>query len=93
MNVPTDWTSALAILAAGLILGLLVFFIARRRKASATNKRLELEAKRDALVEQLRTLGDDVAGDERAWLERETAEVLRALDRVPAAPPSDAPPT
>ncbi|HEX7831389.1 MAG TPA: hypothetical protein VF787_17160 [Thermoanaerobaculia bacterium] len=92
MNVPTDWTSALAILAAGLILGLLVFFIARRRKASATNKRLELEAKRDALVEQLRILGDDVAGDERAWLERETAEVLRALDRTPAAPSSDAPP-
>ena len=85
MNVPTDWGSALAILAAGLILGTMVFFALRRRKASAANKRNELEARRDALVQQLRDLGDDVAGDERAWLERETAEVLRALDRLPAA--------
>lgn len=85
MNVPTDWESALAILAAGLILGSLAFFGARRRKASATSKRPELEARRDALVQQLRDLGDDVAGDERAWLERETAEVLRALDRLPSA--------
>lgn len=85
MNASTDWGSALAILAAGLILGSIVFFVARRRKASATNRRAELEARRDALVQQLRDLGDDVAGDERAWLERETAEVLRTLDRLPAA--------
>lgn len=94
MNASTDWGSALAILAAGLILGSLVFFVARRRKASATTKRAELEARRDALVQQLRDLGDDVAGEERACLERETAEVLRALDRLPAAatPEPDAPP-
>lgn len=85
MNASTDWASALAILAAGLILGSIVFIVARRRKASATSKRAALEARRDALVQQLRDLGDDVAGEERAWLERETAEVLRALDRLPAA--------
>jgi tetratricopeptide (TPR) repeat protein len=94
MNASTDWGSALAILAAGLILGSLVFFVARRRKASAPTKRAALEARRDALVQQLRDLGDDVAGDERAWLERETAEVLRDLDRLPAAAKTepDAPP-
>jgi tetratricopeptide (TPR) repeat protein len=89
MNASTDWGSALAILAAGLTLGLIVFFAARRRKASATGKRTTLEARRDALVQQLRDLGDDVAGDERAWLERETAEVLRALDRLPAPAKSE----
>jgi tetratricopeptide (TPR) repeat protein len=83
MNASTDWTSALAILAAGLILGLLVFFVSRRRKTSAAAKRSELEARRDALVQQLRDLGD--SGDEdRAWIESETAEVLRALDQLPA---------
>ncbi len=91
MNAPTDWTSALAILAAGLILGLMVFFASRRRKASTENKRQQLEARRDSLVQQLRDLGDDVADDERAWLETETAEVLRSLDKIPAA--ATAPPT
>jgi len=91
MNAPTDWTSALAILAAGLILGTLVVFAARRRKASAAAKRANLEKRRDALVEQLRRLEDDAADEDRAWLEKETAEILRALDRLPAAtkqPPS-----
>lgn len=88
MNASTDWGSALAILAAGLILGLIVFVAARRRKSSAALKRRELEARRDALVQQLRDLGDDVADDERTWLETETAEVLRALDTLPAGPPA-----
>ncbi|MEA2488391.1 MAG: cytochrome c-type biosis protein CcmH [Acidobacteriota bacterium] len=91
MNAPTDWMSALAIVAAGLVLGFVVFFVSRRRKASAANKRFELEARRDSLVQQLRDLGDDVADDERVWLERETAEVLRALDRVPVTVPAIAP--
>jgi cytochrome c-type biogenesis protein CcmH/NrfG len=83
MNAPTDWVSALAILAAGLVLGLIVFVASRKRKVSAVNKRAELEARRDALVEQLRDLGDDVADGEKEWIERETADVLRALDRMP----------
>lgn len=85
MNASTDWGSALAILAAGLILGTLVYFIARRRKASATTKRRELETRRDSLVQQLRDLTDDTADEDRVWLENETAEVLRELDRLPAA--------
>jgi tetratricopeptide (TPR) repeat protein len=91
MNPSTDWTSALAILAAGLILGLLVFFASRRRKASSNGKRRDLEARRDALVQQLRDLGDDVTDDERASLESETAEVLRALDHLPAATSNESP--
>ncbi|MDP9191499.1 MAG: tetratricopeptide repeat protein [Acidobacteriota bacterium] len=92
MNPPTDWVSALAILAAGLILGLIVFLASKRLKSSAVNKRRELEARRDALVQQLREIDDDVADDERAWLETETAEVLRALDELPAGPAiADAP--
>lgn len=88
MNASTDWGSALAILAAGLILGLIVFLAVKRRKSTATNKRRELESRRDALVQQLRDLGDDVADDERTWLETETAEVLRVLDTLPAVAPS-----
>jgi tetratricopeptide (TPR) repeat protein len=89
MNAPTDWTSALAILAAGLILGLLVFFVSRRRKASVATKRRELESRRDSLVQQLRDLADDTADDDRAWLEKETAEVLHQLDRLPATPAAE----
>src|ERR1043165_1189587 len=53
MNPSTDWTSALAILAAGLILGALGWLIARRRKASVATTRYELEARRDGLLQQL----------------------------------------
>ena len=89
MNLPTDWTSAIAILAGGLILGALIMFFARNRRSAAPVagdlERKDLEAKRDALVAQLRTLDDDNV-DERARLEAETAEVLRKLDRhTPAA--------
>lgn len=87
MDAPTDWISALAIVAAGLICGLIVVFAARRRKASAASKRQELERRRNALVQQLRDLDADVVDEDRAWLEKETAEVLRALDRLPAAKP------
>lgn len=85
MNASTDWMSALAILAAGLILGALVYVVARRRKASAATKRQALETRRDALLQQLRGLAGDNADEDRVWLEKETAEVLRAIDRLPAA--------
>ena len=39
MNASTDWTSAIAVLAAGLILGLLLMFVLRRRKASEAKPR------------------------------------------------------
>ena len=84
MNPPTDWTSAIAIGVAGLILGaLLIFFFTRRRTGPAIETDLDLkdlEAKRDALVAQLRALPDD-AVDERTRLESETAAVLRELDK------------
>jgi tetratricopeptide (TPR) repeat protein len=81
----TDWVSASAILAAGIILGtMFVFFVKRRPASSMSVGRVDvelrdLEAKRDALVEQLRSL-DPMNADERTRLEIETAQVLRRID-------------
>lgn len=81
----TDWVSASAILAAGMILGLMFVFFVKRRPAAPAEaappdlELRDLEAKRDALVEQLRGL-DPMNADERARLERETAQVLRQID-------------
>lgn len=89
MNTPTDWVSATAILAAGLILGLLFVFYAARRKAGRTLGTepdlvlKDLRAKRDALIAQLRDPAIDA--DERTRLELETASVLRQLDGYEAA--------
>lgn len=93
MNEPTDWTSAIAILAGGLVLGMLVVFYFSRRKSSPVVipdlERKDLEAKRDALVAQLRAL-DGENTDERARLEAETANVLRKLDnQASVAPPRE----
>jgi len=88
MNAPTDWLSAIAILASGLILGTLLIYALRRRKGASTRdagKRADLEAKRDVLVDQLREIGESDPG-ERLRLERETADVLRELDRCNEAP-------
>lgn len=85
MNAPTDWVSAIAILAAGLILGLLFVVFFNRRKAAKTLggepdlALKDLHAKRDSLIQQLRDPG--LSPDERKRLELETAEVLRALDK------------
>lgn len=91
MNPPTtDWTSAIVIGVAGIILGALFIYLFNRKKAAPTIEvdleRKDLEAKRDALIAQLRALPDD-AVDERARLESETAAVLRQLDQrhAPAA--------
>ncbi|MBV8516928.1 MAG: tetratricopeptide repeat protein [Acidobacteria bacterium] len=94
MNPPTDWASAIAILAAGLLLGaLFVYFYKRRTPAAPLAAepdlaRRDLEAKRDALVAELRA--PDVDAAERARLERETADVLRQLDAMPARATSSA---
>lgn len=86
MNPPTDWTSALAILIAGLALGALFIFFFNKRKTARTLGddsalvRKDLEAKRDALILQLRDLDENASPDERARLEKETADVLRKLD-------------
>ncbi|HYO74853.1 MAG TPA: tetratricopeptide repeat protein, partial [Thermoanaerobaculia bacterium] len=86
MNAPTDWTSPIAILAAGLVLGALVmmFFGRRRKQPIADDVALtDLHAKRDVLLEQLRDPA--TTADERTRLELETAEVLRQLDARGAA--------
>lgn len=90
MNAPTDWISAIAILASGLILGLLFVIFFNKRKGSATLggepdlELKDLQAKRDALIQQLRDPG--LEPDERKRLETETADVLRQLDGyAPAA--------
>jgi len=84
MTGQTDWLSAIGILLAGLVLGFMFIyaFVMRRREAPAGAEDLELrdlEAKRDALLQQLRELeaGD---ADERARLEVEAAQVLRKID-------------
>lgn len=75
MTPQTDWQSAIAILAAGLIVGgMIIYFFGRKRPG-----RRDLAAKRDALVKQLRALSDDQV-EERTRLELETAEVLREID-------------
>ncbi|HWO47870.1 MAG TPA: hypothetical protein VNM41_07390, partial [Solirubrobacterales bacterium] len=82
----------MAILAAGIVVGLLFMFtFNKRRKTFGDDVALkDLNAKRDALVQQLRDPG--LSADERTRLELETAEVLRRLDThkpsaaAPAAP-------
>ncbi len=96
MNGPTDWVSAAAIVSAGIIVGLLViYFVRRKRGTLRTDTALrDLEARRDALVEELRE--GDLATEARTRLEIETANVLRQIDEraktsEPAQPAAPAP--
>jgi tetratricopeptide (TPR) repeat protein len=82
----TDWVTATGVLLSGAIIGFMFLYVATRSAAAAptAGRSLEvrdLEAKRDALIAQLREL-DDTGGtaEERAKLEREAADVLRRLD-------------
>jgi tetratricopeptide (TPR) repeat protein len=70
------------VLVAGLILGAIVILVVRSRRAAATLPAddlalRDLEARRDALLQQLRGEVDDA---ERVRLERDAADVLRAID-------------
>jgi Flp pilus assembly protein TadD len=97
MNI--DWLSAVGMLLAGLIVGFMFVYSMRRRDEKSDLEVRDLEAKRDALLAALRE-GVETP-EERAKLERETAEVLRALDArsakrprgaaAPAAQPAPAP--
>ncbi|MDP9193661.1 MAG: tetratricopeptide repeat protein [Acidobacteriota bacterium] len=83
MNAPPiDWISAIAVLVAGLVLGVLFFYFNKRKAqtlgSEADLEQKDLEAKRDALVQQLRD--PSLGADERSRLETETAEALRKLD-------------
>jgi len=88
MNAQTDWLTASIILAAGLIVGLLVLYYNRRgnvltREAAASLLRMDLESRRDELVEQLRDPALDPV--ERLRIEGEAVVILRKLDE--GAPP------
>jgi Tfp pilus assembly protein PilF len=88
MTGSTDWLSATAMLLSGLIVGFMFIYSSMRRKqqtaAASGSEDLELrdlQARRDALIQQLRDLEDVPANAaERTRLEREAAKVLRALD-------------
>lgn len=83
MNGSTDWLSAIGILLSGLVLGFMFIYSFRRKVGVAVDqRRLDLEAKRDALLDQLRD--PDITAEERGRLELETANVLRELDAKPA---------
>ena len=93
MPAETDWLSAVAFLASGLILGLmLIFYLSRRKSVAAPAADVpdlelqDLEARRDLLITQLREI--DAAGPsataeqqaERSRLELAAADVLREID-------------
>lgn len=90
MNGSTDWLSAIGILLSGVILGFMFIYAQLRKRGAAAAaaapaddvELLDLQARRDALIQQLRDLEDEgvTNGQERARLEKETAEVLRAID-------------
>jgi len=91
----TDWVTATGVLLSGAIIGFMFLYVATTRAKSAAaltpERSLEvrdLEAKRDALIAQLREL-DDTGGtpEERAKLETEAANVLRRLDGLAPAGP------
>ncbi len=87
MTGSTDWLSAIGILLSGLVLGFLFIYTFRKNRTAAATAdldRRDLEAKRDALIRQLRELTDDEV-EERNRLEFEAAKVLRALEGAPAA--------
>jgi cytochrome c-type biogenesis protein CcmH len=91
MSGSTDWLSAIGILLSGLILGFLFIYTFRKNRtavATADLDRRDLEAKRDALIRQLRELTDDEA-EERKRLELEAANVLRALESQSPLPPGE----
>ena len=77
----TDWYGAGAMLLAGIIIGVLVLYRMKQRADVPDAETLDLEARRDGLVKRLRQLHDAGGSDEeRRQLERETADVLRAID-------------
>jgi len=78
----TDWLSATAMILSGGIVGFMFWYGMKGRAAKPDMERLDLEAKRDVLLQQLRELKETGGSvDEQRRLERETADVLRKLDK------------
>jgi len=80
----TDWVSAGGMILSGLIVGFMFWYGMKGRATKPDLERRDLEAKRDALLQQLREL-KEMGGseEEKRRLERETADVLRKLDVHP----------
>src|SRR5881275_2480267 len=90
----TDWLSAAGMILSGLIVGFMFWYGMKSRASKPDVERLDLEAKRDALLRQLRELKETGGSvEEQRRLERETADVLRTLDKRKAAPAKPAAPT
>ncbi|HET7712943.1 MAG TPA: tetratricopeptide repeat protein, partial [Thermoanaerobaculia bacterium] len=85
MSQPTNWTAALAILAVGIVAGIILIAAMRRRKGSAPagSRRAALEKKKDVLVRKIRSSEDP---EERRRLQLEAADVLREIDRCDEVP-------
>lgn len=79
----TDWLTATAMLLSGLIVGFMFLYGMKRKGERTDLERKDLEAKRDALIAELRA---ETNAEERARLEREAAEVLRKLAATSGAP-------
>lgn len=76
-----DWLSATGMLLAGLIVGFMFIYSMRRRDVKVDSELRDLEARRDTLLAALREIADTGGpADERARLERQAAEVLKAID-------------
>jgi tetratricopeptide (TPR) repeat protein len=101
VNAVIDWQTSLGVLVAGLVVGAVLLWRLRRAPAAAAAPDTrdldarDLEAKRDALLRQLRELDDTAAkrtpeqlARERHELEHAAARVLRDLDRHAPAPSS-----
>ena len=91
-TAPVDWLSGTAMLLSGLVIGFMfIYSVLRRKGATSTPAEeaiVDLEAKRDALIAQLRELDDTASkvtpaqiAAERHRLEIEAAQVLRAIDQ------------
>jgi Flp pilus assembly protein TadD len=91
-----DWLSGIAMLLSGLVIGFIFIYSMKSKKTGASKTALapdvttgpdlrDLVARRDVLLDDLREVGDNAA--ERSRLEREAADVLRAIDVATAAAP------
>src|SRR5438552_18654257 len=80
----TDWLSATAMLFCGLVVGFMFVYGMKRRSVARDVERADLEAKRDAVMRELRDLQDRGGhAVERARLARE----LEGLGGAPAVFP------
>ena len=82
----TNWLSAIGILLSALVIGFMFVYSSLQKKQQTSDDdldRRDLEAKRDALIAALRA--GDLSDEEITRLEREAADVLRALDVSGAA--------